>query len=192
MVDKLALQLTSFICTQAYDNTKDRARIQYGLSVLLSEGFKIISLLLFFNMIHAQKYFYFSLLILLSTRLFTGGLHVKGALNCLLLTVALFTCTSVLAPLGPRLPVVIYLLAGITSLVIVLVRAPICSVRRPIKDSRIKLLYKLIAALSIILWTSIILSLNSTSLINCGFSTIFIQCMQLVLVKGHNLYLSNK
>ena len=34
-------------------------------NVVLSEGFKIVSLLLFFNIIHRQKYFYFSLLILM-------------------------------------------------------------------------------------------------------------------------------
>ena len=183
MIDKLALQLTSFICTEAYNNAKDKARIQYGLSVLLSEGFKIVSLILFFNIIHSQKYFYFSLLILLSTRTFAGGVHVKGALNCLLITALLFTFTTVLAPLMPRLPAAYYLLVGTVCLVIVLVRAPICSVRRPIKDNKIKLQYKFTAALAIALWTIILLFLENTAYKNIGFSTIFIQTIQLVLVK---------
>lgn len=38
---------------------------------------------------------------------------------------------------------------GIVSFVIVLVRAPICSVRRPIKDNKKKLQYKFTAALSV-------------------------------------------
>lgn len=187
MIDKLALQITSLICTEAYNNAKDRARIQYGLSVLLSEGFKIVFLILFFNIIHNQKYFYFSLLILLSTRVFAGGLHLKGTLNCLLLTTLLFIYTSVLAPLVPRLPTVYYLLVGIASFVIVLVRAPICSVRRPIKDNRKKLQYKFIAALSVALWTIILLFLQITPYVNCGFSTILIQNVQLVLVKKPTL-----
>jgi accessory gene regulator B len=183
MVDKLALQITSFICTEAYNNTKDRARIQYGLSVLLSEGFKFLSLILIFNLIHTQQYFYLSLLILLSTRVFAGGVHVKGALNCLLLTVLLFTFTTVLAPLVHELPAAYYLLVGITCLIIVLVRAPICSVRRPIKDNKKKLQYKFTAALSVALWTIILLLLESTPYKNIGFSTLFIQTIQLVLVK---------
>ncbi|MFL0267453.1 accessory gene regulator B family protein [Candidatus Clostridium radicumherbarum] len=183
MIDKLALQLTSFICTDAYDNAKDRARIQYGLSIFLSEGFKIVSLILLFNFIHNEKYFYFSLLILMSIRIFAGGVHVTGALNCLLLTILLFMCTCVLAPLMPRLPTICYLLIGIFSLVIALVRAPICSVRRPIKDSKIKLQYKLTAALFVTLWTIILFFLESTPYINCGFSTIFMQNIQLVLAK---------
>lgn len=136
MIDKLALQITSLICTEAYNNTKDRARIQYGLTVLLSEGFKIVFLILFFNIIHKQNYFYFSLLIILSTRLFAGGLHLKGTLNCLIATTLLFILTSVLAPLAPKLPVSCYLFVSIISLVIVLVKAPICSVNRPIKDNK--------------------------------------------------------
>ena len=183
MLDKLALQLTSFICTEPYNNTKDRARIQYGLTVLLSEGIKIVFLVLIFNIIHKQQYFYFSLVILLSTRVFAGGVHVKGTLNCLFLTTLLFIFTSVLAPLMPRLPVVYYLIIGIASLVIVLVRAPICSVRRPIKKNKKKLQYKFTAALFVALWIIILLFLESTPYINCGFSTILIQNIQLVLVK---------
>lgn len=187
MIDKLALRLTALICTEAWNNTKDRARIQYGLSIILSEGFKIISLVLFFNLIQKQSYFYFSLFILLSTRLFAGGVHVKGALNCLLLTVLLFTFTSVIAPIIPKLPEASYILIGAVSLCIVLIRAPICSVRRPIKDNKIKLQYKIIAAVSIALWTIILLFLDSTSYINCGFSTILIQTVQLLFVKKPEL-----
>jgi accessory gene regulator B len=183
MIDKLALRFTSFICTEAYDNAKDKAKIQYGLSILLGEGVKIISLLLVFNILHKQNFFYFSLLILMSIRVFAGGLHMKGTLNCLLLTVLMFMLTCISAPLIPRLPLVYYLLSGMISLVIVLARAPICSVRRPIKDNKIKLQYKLTAALSVILWTSILLLLKNTSYINCGFSTIVIQTIQLVLIK---------
>jgi accessory gene regulator B len=183
MIDKLSIRLTSFICTEAYNNTKDRAKIQYGLSVLLSEGFKIIFLLLFFNIIHRQNYFYFSLLILLSIRVLSGGVHVNGALKCLLLTTFLFTFTSVLAPLLPRLSTIYYLLVSTACLVIVLVRAPICSVRRPIKDNKIKLQYKFTVALFIIIWTIILLFLKNTPYINCGFSTLFIQNIQLLLIK---------
>lgn len=98
MVDKISVKLTSYLCTGAYDSEKDRARVQYGLGILLSEGLKIIFLIVFFNIVHYEKYFYFSLLILLSTRVFAGGIHVKGTLNCLILTTLLFLGTSVLAP----------------------------------------------------------------------------------------------
>lgn len=183
----MALKLTSFICTETYNNVKDRARIQYGLNILLSEGFKIVFLVVFFNIIHAQNYFYFSMLILLSTRVFAGGVHVKGTLNCLVLTTLLFIFTSVLAPFMIRLPVVYYLLIGVASFVIVLIRAPICSAQRPIKDNKKKLQYKFTAALTVALWLIILLFLESAPYINCGFSTILIQNIQLVLVKKPTL-----
>ena len=187
MINKLALQLTSFICTEAYDNTKDRARIQYGLTVLLSEGFKIISLILFFNIIHKQNFFYFSLLILLSTRVFSGGIHLKGTLNCLLITILMFAFTSLLAPLMPRIHLVYYLIIGIASFIVVLVKAPIFSARRPVNNDKKKLQYKLTAAIFVALWTIILLFLRDTSYVNCGFSTILIQNIQLVLVKKPKL-----
>jgi accessory gene regulator B len=183
MIDKLSLKLTSYFCTEAYDNVKDRAKIQYGLNVILSEGFKIICLILLFNLIHRQNYFYFSLLVLLTTRLLAGGFHVKGALNCLLLTILLFAITSIMAPLMPQLPASSYTFLGLVCLMIVLVRAPICTVRRPIKDNKKKLQYKIIAALSVALWLIILLTLESAAYKNIGFTTIFIQTIQLLIIK---------
>lgn len=187
MLERLAPQLTSFICTEAYNNPKDRAKIQYGLSIILSEGLKIIFLILFFTIIHQQKYFYFSLCILLSIRIFSGGVHVKGLLNCLFLTTLIFILNCLLAPLMPRLHTAYYLLIGIFSLVIVLVRAPICSVVRPIKDNKKRLMYKFTATVAVAIWTIVLLFLVGTPYINCGFSTIFTQNIQLLLVKKPKL-----
>jgi accessory gene regulator B len=183
VLERLAPQLTSFICTEAYNTPKDRAKIQYGLSIILSEGLKIIFLILFFTIIHQQKYFYFSLCILLSIRIFSGGVHVKGLLNCLLLTTLIFILNCILAPLMPRLYTTCYLIVGILSLVIVLVKAPICSVVRPIKGNKKKLIYKFTAAVAVAIWTIVLLFLVGTPYLNCGFSTIFTQNIQLVLVR---------
>ena len=183
MVEKLALKLTDFLCTEDYNNTKDRAKIQYGLSILLSEGLKIIFLVILFNLIHHQYFFYFSLLILLTIRTFAGGLHIKGTFNCLLLTTLLFIFTSILAPLIPSLAAEYYLLAAVLNLFILLFRAPICSVRRPIKDNKKKLQYKITAMFMTALWSIILLHFSSSALINCGFSTIILQNLQLLLVK---------
>lgn len=187
MLSNLALKITSFICTDAYNTPKDRAKIQYGVTVILSEGFKIIFLILLFSILHLEKYFYLSLFILLSIRTFSGGVHVKGLLNCLFLTILLFIFTCILAPSLPRLNIELYLLVSILSFMIVLVEAPICSVVRPIKSNKKKLLYKFIAAMSIAIWTIILLFGVDTSYINCGISTIFIQCIQLVLIKKPRL-----
>jgi accessory gene regulator B len=183
MIEKLAVQLTAFICTEEHNNPKDRAKIQYGLNILLSEGFKIISLILIFLIINYENYFYFSLLILMTIRPFAGGVHIKGALNCLLLTILIFLFTSVIGTSTPKLHIAYYLSASILSLLILLVRAPICSVQRPIKDSKKKLYYKITAILATLIWSIVLLCLKSPSYVNCGFSTILLQNIQLVLVK---------
>lgn len=183
MIEKLAIQITSFICTEDYNNPKDRAKIQYGINILLSEGLKIITLILIFHIINYQNYFCFSLLILMTIRPFAGGVHIKGTLNCLLLTLLLFMLTSVAAPLIPRLNIVYYLSAIAISILIVLFRAPICSIHRPIREDRKKLQYKIIAILSTAMWSFALLSLENPSYANCGFSTIILQNLQLMLIK---------
>ena len=183
MVDKLVLRLTSLLCTDTAMDEKDKAGIQYGLRVILEEGIKIIFLILFFHSIHHQRYFYFSLLILLSTRVFAGGIHVKGTLNCLMLTVLMFLFTSVLAPRVPAIPTGTCLLMGTACFLIVLIKAPICSVQRPIKDKRKRMQYKLTAALSVAFWTAVLVLLESTPYTNCGFGTLLLQSMQLLPVK---------
>jgi accessory gene regulator B len=183
MVDKISLKLTSYLCAGAYYSEKDRARVQYGLSILLSEGLKIIILILLFTTLHRVKYFAFSLLILLSTRVFAGGIHVKGTLHCLILTTLLFLGTSVLAPQIPALPAACYVLIGLICIMIVLFRAPVCSIQRPIKDKKTMKQYKLTAVLSAALWAAVLLLIQSTSLVNCGFSTLLLQSMQLVLAR---------
>jgi accessory gene regulator B len=183
MIDKLALKITTFICTEQYYNPKDRAKIQYALNIILGEGFKVIFLILLFNLIHRQNYFYFSLLVLMTIRTFTGGVHVKGAMNCLLLTILLFLPTCILFPLMPRFPLAVYLIISFFSLIILLLRAPICSVQRPIKDRKKRVQYKIIAIIMTLLWTIVLLFFNSPEYINCGFSTILLQNIQLLLVK---------
>jgi accessory gene regulator B len=185
MLENLAIRLTNFICTEDYSNPKDRAKIQYGLSIILSEGLKIISLTLLFNIINHQNYFYFSLLILMTIRPFAGGIHIKGTLNCLLLTILLFLFTSVIAPLVPKLHIAYYLSLSIVSLLTLLFRAPICSISRPIKDSKKKLQYKTAAIFITSIWSIILLCLGSPAHINCGFSTILLQNLQLGICKSH-------
>lgn len=186
MIEKLALQLTSFICTENYNNPKDRAKIQYGLNVFLSEGFKLIFIICLFNIIHYQHHFYLSLLILITIRVFAGGVHIKGTLNCLVLTALLFIFTSVLAPLLPRFHNVFYLFITILSLVLLIIRAPHCSIVRPIKSNKKKLQYKITAILMTVLWSIGLLYLDNAAYINCGFATILLQNMQLALVKSMN------
>lgn len=187
MIEKLALQLTSFLCTEDYNTAKDKAKIQYGLSILLSEGIKVIFLILFFHIIHHQNYFYFSLFILITIRIFAGGIHVKGTASCLLLTIFLFTLTSVLAPLIPKLPMVFYLFVCVSSVAILLIKAPLCSEQRPIKDNKKKLQYKITAILMTVIWSMVLLYSSNIAYVSCGLSTIFLQNMQLIFDKGWGL-----
>lgn len=182
MLEKLALKLTKSLCTENHINSKDRSKIQYGLIVLLNEGFKLFFLILFFHIIHHSTYFYLSLLILLTIRTFSGGIHIKGSINCLLLTLLIFIFTCILAPLIPELKLYYYVTVTMLSILVLWVKAPICSVYRPIRDNKKKLQYKIIAIFFTIIWSTILLSLTTSSYINCGFITILLQNIQLIII----------
>jgi accessory gene regulator B len=182
MLEKLALKLTNLLCAENYNNPKDRLKIQYGLNVLLNEGFKLFFLVLFFHIIHHSTYFYLSLLILLTIRTFSGGIHIKGSINCLILTLLIFIFTCVLAPLIPELKLTHYISVTTLSILILWVKAPICSVYRPIRDNKKKLQYKIIAIFFTLTWSTILLSLATSSYINCGFVTILLQNIQLIFI----------
>ena len=187
MVDKLAVRLTTFLCAGNEMCDKDRARLEYGLHVILDEGLKIIFLIWLFHCIQKQNYFYFSLLILLPTRVFAGGIHVKGTLKCLMLTTLFFIGTSAFAPMAPLLSPIYYIMIGAACFVVVLIRAPICSIQRPIKNKKKRLQYKLAATLSVAFWAIVLLLFKSTPYINCGFCTLLLQNTQLVMVKKPKL-----
>ena len=183
MMDKLTVWLASLLAGGRTADEKEQARIEYGLRIILEEGLKILVLILLFHGIHHEGYFYFSLLILWSTRTFAGGMHVNGTWNCLLWTILLFLTTSVLAPRAPAVSTGAFSLTGTACFLITLAKAPVRSIQRPIKEPKKRMQYKITAALSVALWTTILLSLKSTPYANCGFATLLLQSILLLPVK---------
>lgn len=185
MINKLASKFTFYIVNNSkFNKLEECEQIQYALTTILNEFFKIIILIILFGAIGKLNYLLFSMIILLSIRLFSGGIHAKTLLSCLVWTILLFTVTSFIAPQLPKFNPVIYWIVSLFNLVVIIVRAPYPNTKRPIKNKKRKSYLKVIAISFSIIWTYVLLFyINKSAYLNCGIATIILQSSQLIYIK---------
>lgn len=185
MINKLAFKLTCYIENNSkFNKPQELEQIQYSLTTILNEVFKIIILIILFSVIGNLNYLLFSMIILLSIRLFSGGLHAKTLLGCLTWTTLFFTLTSIIAPLLPKLNPFTYYTLSLLNLVVILVQAPYPNEKRPIKKKKRKQYLKILAASFSIFWTYILLfKVYDSTYLNCGMATILLQSSQLIYIR---------
>jgi accessory gene regulator B len=185
MINKLAFKLTCYIKNNSkFNNPQESEQIQYAITTILNEVFKIIILLILFSVIGNLKYLLFSMMILLSIRLFSGGLHAKTLLGCLMWTILFFTLTSIIAPLLPKLSPYIYYILSLLNLAVIIIKSPYPNPKRPIKNKKRKQYLKILAISFSLFWTYILLfHLNNSTYLNCGIATILLQSLQLIYTK---------
>ncbi|MBU3110233.1 accessory gene regulator B family protein [Clostridium lacusfryxellense] len=185
MINKLAFKLTSYIEKHGkFNRLEELEQIQYAITTILSEVFKIIVLIILFSVIGNLNYLLFSMMILLSIRLFSGGLHAKSLLGCLMWTILFFTLTSIITPLLPRLSPYFYYIVFLLNLALIIVQAPYPNPKRPIKKKKRKLYLKIIAFSFSLFWTYILIfHINNLTYLNCGVATILLQSLQLIYIK---------
>ena len=185
MINKLAFNLTCYIKNNSkFNKPEELEQIQYALHTMLNEVFKIIILIILFSVSGNLNYLLFSMIILLSIRLFSGGLHAKTLLGCLTWTTLFFTSTSIIAPLLPKLNPFIYYILSLFNLVVIIVQAPYPNKKRPIKKKKRKQYLKILATSFSIFWTYILLfKINNSTYLNCGMATILLQASQLIYIK---------
>ena len=185
MMNKLAFKLTSYIKDNSkFNKVEELEQIQYSIITILNETFKITVLLILFSAIGNLNYLFFSMIILLSTRIFSGGLHAKTLMGCLMWTILFFTLTSIIAPLIPKLAPYVYYVFGLLNLVIIITRAPYPNSKRPIKKKKRKQYLKILAISFSMFWICILLFyITNSKYLNCGIATILLQSSQLIHIK---------
>lgn len=185
MINKLSFILACYIQSNSrFNKNEELEQIHYALVTILNEVFKIIILIILFSIIGNLNYLLFSMIVLLSIRLFSGGLHAKTLLGCLILTILFFTLTTIIAPLLPKLSPSTYYLLSLLSLSVIIIQAPYPNSKRPIKKKKRKLYLKTLAIFFSIFWIYILLCYITTSpYLNCGISTILLQSSQLLYTK---------
>jgi accessory gene regulator B len=185
MINKLAFTLSCFIKNNSkFNKPQELEQIQYAIITILNEVFKILILFVLFSVIGNLNYLLFSMIILLSIRLFSGGLHAKTLLGCLMWSTLFFTLSSIVAPLLPKLNLSIYYILSLLNLGVIIVQAPYPNPKRPIKKKKRKQYLKILAITFSIFWTYILLfKINNSTYLNCGIATILLQSSQLINIK---------
>ena len=94
MIDKLSGLFTNKISEYSSYSEEEIKKIDYALAVLLGESAKLIILYILFFFLGMLDFLIFSLIILITLRSFSGGIHFDSNFMCLIFTMLFFLITS--------------------------------------------------------------------------------------------------
>lgn len=178
MIEKISIS----ICKNSQVSKDDLEKVQYALASIINDVSKFLILIVFFSIINRENYFLHSLIILLSIRIFSGGIHFQSYNKCLCFTFCIFLITSIIAPILPSLGLEINYVIISFSIAVIAWKAPSQSVNRPIRSEKRRCRLKILAIFFTLTWSYILFfHIRSTALFNCGMSSIFLQALQLLV-----------
>lgn len=187
MVEKLANLITLYFENTNELSKEDIEKINYILKVIFDELFKVIALFIMFLLLRKLNYFVYSLCILSTIRIFSGGTHFNNSIGCFLFTAFFFSITALLFP-NLNLTKTNYAILSVIGLILIAVKSPLPSPMRPIKSKKRRCYLKVLSIFSTLLWLIILFFIvKDESLVRCGIGTILLQGLQLIK-RGGILY----
>lgn len=184
MLKTLSNLISEYLAKNNSSLTKnDLLKIQYSLQVILGDLTKFLILFLIFLSLNELSIFLFSFILLISIRLFLGGIHCKTFSSCLIFSVIYFLSILFFSNLSIKLPTNFYLLFFIFSIITILIFAPCNNGKRPIKN---KVMLKILSLISLTFWSILFFRLSNTKICNCIFISILLQILQVIIlnIKG--------
>ncbi|KJF26169.1 hypothetical protein TZ02_15100 [Clostridium aceticum] len=169
----------------------DSIKLRYTLEVIINDFSKLIVLFLVFTLLDKQMNFIYSFLALSTLRPFTGGLHFKTYIGCILFSAAFFYL-SIFLVLSIFLDFFITLVLFIFALLIVILLAPIPSEARPTYSRKKITTFKFLSAMIIVFHLFMYFFTNKNPYFIHSIWVIVLQCIQLLLRKGGLMYESRK
>lgn len=170
MINRPARAVSVWIKNANPEKTTTVEIMEYALSILFNT-LSIVLITLFVGYIFGK--FYETSLVLLSfawLRFFSGGVHFKSSIGCILVSV--FICTSL--PHLPELTVSIVTFANVTSIILLLFFAPNID-----QETKLKAVYRPIykcLAIGIV-------SINFIYMSSLLAITFFVQCLTIIPLK---------
>lgn len=162
----------------------DLRKMRYGMTAIAYEVIKIIVLFIIFKIFNSLDLFLFSLCILMSIRIFAGGLHFDSSLICFIVSFIFFILTVILLPNIFLIGFYPGLIIGLIGVLILSLNSPRPSALRPIINKKRRQILKFLSAFSSLLWLIILLIfIQNPIFFACGIWTIFLQALQLLLGK---------
>lgn len=170
----------------------DSVKLRYSIEVIFNDISKLIILSIIFSILNCASDFIYSVIALLSIRIFTGGLHFKTYFGCFLFT-GIFFSTSILLKNNIPIESNDLILLFIFSLLTIFLFAPIPGENRPIYSSKRRLHFKLTGMT--ILTTHFVIAYLFTNkhpyIINSTW-VFALQSIQLLMGKGVDIYEKRK
>lgn len=158
------------------------ARIRYVIISFISETSKLAVLFTAFSLMNRQKELLAAILVLLSIRNFTGGIHLSHYLYCLLFTFSFLLGAVGLAELCfPPLWIQILCLAA--GILIVGVIGPVSSDRRPAPSKKKGNIFRIIACMVLLVYILLLLNVRYLPFRNLIFWVSILQILQLAAAK---------
>lgn len=179
-------RLIRLFCYEVYRSKilshSDLRKMRYGMEVIFNEMTKILILLALFTVLNKLMVFLFSLIIIITIRCSSGGLHFKKNFSCLLLSAVFFSITVYSPDYLPIGLLKYSYLALVLSIGSIGALSPITSVNRPIRSKRKQQELKATAVTLTVFWSYILLfKTQSPALMGCGIVTIVLQALQLII-----------
>lgn len=186
MIELVSEKLTNYISSNSDINDSEIPKINFAIKSILSESSKFIIMFIIFFMLGTEKYFLLSFIILCPIRAYSGGIHFYTYRSCLAFSMLIFFITSYLTPkyIG-QVPLILYLILSILSLIIIYIKSPqVSKYRKKMRmynDPKIILRRKLISTfLTLLFLCASFLIFKYTVHLNCAIITIFMQAFQLI------------
>ncbi len=182
MIDKFNRWLTTrYIdsCSELSDFDKDR--IEYALMVLLDETEKILGILIIFAMLNKMNDFLLSFIVLMSLRIFIGGIHFSTRARCFTFTLCFFLSIVYISDIIMVDKLIGIPVCGVALLNIVLC-APLSSKHRILVTERGKKNLKRAAIIVMAMWTVgyILLNVKTANII---LWTVIMQQLEILYYK---------
>lgn len=177
------MQFKSQLQTEYHYTDLEMRQINYVLISFGSEISKLILITLFFFRISKLEELAVSVIALLSVRNFTGGIHLKHYISCLLLSFGIFFTGICVLPEIICLDTLTMLIILNICIILIYRIGPVLSSYRPVLSEERKKSSSLKAATSVLIYTFAVFVFQKNSCLYAGFWIIVLQTLQLGLAK---------
>lgn len=170
MIDKITQSLTDKIRKEMPDVDDERAEvINYGLQILLGEVPKTFIMLLIAYLLGVFKLTLITFLILMPYRTFSGGVHLKTHIGCIISTCAFYCGTALLAKYIVLSNIAKYILIGVLTIfgiVMIKLYAPADTEDVPILSKKIRKQKQILSYITFIIGLAIALFIKNNIISN--------------------------
>ena len=158
------------------------ARIHYLFLCIVSEGSKLLIMYIIFHSLHMTREYFITLIVLLSVRNFSGGIHLKHYTSCLLFTFG-FILSIILMSRAVALNAMIEGGLLLIAAVLLLITGPVTSDSRPALSPEQDRSFRRTGFVIILIYSFVLFCMKTLTCHDLIFWVIVFQILQLIAAK---------